>query len=48
MNKRKVKTMTDECIRHRLEQSDMVEVLINLAYIPDPVVKKIDFDNGWS
>jgi len=26
----------------------MVMILLNLAVIPDEVVKKIDFDMGWS
>ena len=31
------------------EQCDMIMILLNLAYIPDEVVKKIKFENaGWS
>lgn len=41
-------TMTAESRMHRYEQSDMVHVLLNLAYIPDQVVRKVDFDPGWS
>lgn len=29
------------------EQSDMIVVLLNLACIPDAVVKTIDFEAGW-
>lgn len=33
----------------RLEQSDMVMILLNLAYIPDSVVHQINFGvPGWS
>jgi hypothetical protein len=40
---------TETAIRHREEQSDLVMVLLNLAYIPDDVVKKIpSFKAGWS
>lgn len=35
--------------RYRFEQSDMVMILLNLAYIPDEVVRTIRFDQcGWS
>jgi len=30
------------------EQSDMVMVLLNLSYIPDEVIKEMDFNRGWS
>ena len=39
--------MTADCKRARHEQSDMVMILLNLAYIPDSVVKQIDFKPGW-
>ena len=29
------------------EQSDLIMVLLNLAVIPDSVVKKIEFEPGW-
>lgn len=31
----------------RWEQSDLVMILLNLSYIPDDVVKHIDFQPGW-
>lgn len=37
----------EKCKRIRHEQSDMVMVLLNLSYIPDDVVKNIDFIPGW-
>jgi len=40
--------LKEQCKRLRFEQSDMVMVLLNLSYIPDDVIKKIDFDAGWS
>lgn len=40
--------LTDECKMLRWEQSDMVMVLLNLAFIPDEVVHKINFKPGWS
>lgn len=41
--------MSQECKRDRLEQSDMVMILLNLAYIPDEVAKSIDFgEEQWS
>ena len=43
--------LTDENpeeIRVICEQSDMVMILLNLAYIPDKVINKINFDDfGW-
>lgn len=39
--------MTYDCKRARYEQSDMVMILLNLGYIPDQVVRKIDFVPGW-
>jgi len=31
------------------EQCDLIMILLNLAYIPDDVVKKLHFENaGWS
>jgi hypothetical protein len=29
------------------EQSDMLIILLNLSYIPDEVVQKINFTPGW-
>jgi len=29
------------------EQSDMLMILLNLSYIPDEVVQKINFTPGW-
>jgi len=40
--------MTERCMRGRFEQSDEIMILLNLSYIPDVVVKKIDFKPGWS
>lgn len=41
--------MSEEMIRTRQEQSDLIMILLNLAYIPDSVVMKIDsFKPGWS
>jgi hypothetical protein len=40
---KEVQELTEECKNRRLEQSDMVMVLLNLAYIPDSVIKQIDF-----
>lgn len=39
--------MTDQCKMLRAEQSDMVNILLNLSYIPDEVVQKINFKPGW-
>jgi hypothetical protein len=39
--------MTERSRRVKCSQSDMVMVLLNLAVIPDEVVKKLDFDEGW-
>ena len=41
------KQMTEHSKRIRFEQSDMVMILLNLSYIPDDVVKHIDFQPGW-
>ena len=30
------------------EQSDLVMILLNLAYIPDGVLKNTDFGSDWS
>ena len=35
------------CQRIRWEQSDMIVLLLNIAYIPDDVVKELDFDPEW-
>jgi len=40
--------MSEERKKLLFEQSDMIMILVNLAYIPDYVVKKIDFSRGWS
>ena len=42
--------MTESCKLAREEQSDMVSVLLNLAYIPDWVIQHEDFHfkPGWS
>ena len=39
--------MNERTKRNRCSQSDMVMVLLNLAVIPDSVVKKIDFEENW-
>lgn len=39
--------ITDQCKMLRAEQSDMVQILLNISYIPDEVVRKIDFKPGW-
>jgi len=39
--------MIERCKKIRHEQSDMIILLLNLAYIPDSVVADIDFDQGW-
>lgn len=40
---------TQKKIREREEQSDLVILLLNLAYVPDDVIKKlVDFNPGWS
>ena len=38
----------EEQVALRNEQSDMVMLLLNLAVIPDEVIKQIDFNPGWS
>lgn len=40
--------MSEVCRRVRFEQSDMIMILLNLSYIPDEVVRFIDFEPGWS
>lgn len=41
--------MSQENINRRCEQSDMAYLLLNLAVIPDDVIKKVDFSvHGWS
>ena len=43
------KEMTLECKRDRWEQSDLITIVMNLAFLPDEVVKKIDFTKEqWS
>ena len=39
--------ITERSIRVKCSQSDMVMILLNLAVIPDEVVKKLDFEEGW-
>lgn len=39
--------MTERQKTLKLEQSDMVLILMNLAVIPDEVVQKIKFVPGW-
>lgn len=40
--------ITEAQIRTRAEQSDLVIVLLNLAVVPDSVVKQIkNFERGW-
>ena len=39
--------MIPEQVMIRGEQSDFVVVMLNLANIPDKVVRKIDFMPGW-
>jgi len=39
---------TDEEIKWKWEQSDLVMILLNLSYIPDEVVQSVDFTKaGW-
>jgi hypothetical protein len=41
--------MTEAAIERRVEQSDMVFLLMNLAVVPDEVIKKSNFDvHGWA
>lgn len=48
-NEKGKKVFTLECKRDRLEQSDLVMILLNLAYLPDEVVRKVDFSvEQWS
>lgn len=44
---KQIKEVCNECKCKRHEQSDMVMILLNLSYIPDDVVKNLDFDPGW-
>jgi len=39
--------MTESNIRTRCEQSDLIVVLLNLAVIPDEVVKRQTWSRGW-
>jgi len=48
VNGDKKQGMTPLCKRLRYEQSDMIMVLLNISYIPDEVVRKINFKPGWS
>ena len=42
------KHMVESQIRTRCEQSDLVIILLNLAIVPDTVIKKItSFEPGW-
>lgn len=48
-NGKPTKEMTMECKRDRWEQSDLVLIIMNLAYLPDQVIRKIDFTKEqWS
>jgi len=47
-NEYKIKKMTEKCKNRRLEQSDMVMILLNIAHIPDEVMIKMDFGDGWT
>jgi len=40
--------MEDKCKERRFEQSDMVMILLNLSYIPDSVMEKMDFSKDWT
>lgn len=41
--------MTEANIERRVEQSDMVFLLLNLAVVPDEVIKQSNFDvHGWA
>jgi len=39
--------ITERCTRAKCSQSDLVMLLLNITYIPDAVVAKLDFDEGW-
>jgi len=39
--------MTSACKHERWAQSDMIVILLNIAYIPDEVAHKINFKPGW-
>lgn len=39
--------MTVACKHERWSQSDMIVILLNIAYIPDEVAHKINFKPGW-
>lgn len=39
--------MMDDCKHIRFEQSDLIMILLNLAVIPDEVVRKMDLQPGW-
>jgi hypothetical protein len=48
-NGKPTNVLTNECKRDRWEQSDLVLIIMNLAFLPDEVVKKIDFTKEqWS
>jgi len=39
----------DLSAKYKCEQSDLVMILLNLAYIPDIVIQEVDFTKaGWS
>lgn len=40
--------LTERCANARIETSDMIMILLNLAYIPDSVAKELEFSPGWS
>lgn len=49
MDKYNNRVFSPQMIKHRYEQSDLVIILLKLAYIPDSIVKGIaDFKAGWS
>lgn len=45
--RRRKRMFSETCRRIRYEQSDMVMILLNLSYIPDDVIRHIDFEPGW-
>jgi hypothetical protein len=40
---------SDDIKKYKFEQSDFVMILLNLGYIPDSIIKQVDFSKyGWS
>lgn len=40
---------SDDIKKYKFEQSDFVMILLNLAYIPDSIIRHVDFSKyGWS